>query len=541
MSFFMRKNPIVSPESKWRVALFLSIFQLVLGQEGFQKGEGTNQGQQNPFNNKFKQTQEQKNAGQKNAMPNSPPEEYKQKETMSIEQADLIRDQLKQKRETRESEYKNAVHNALCPDPPANPMVSLRESYACLLTTRDYNSSVELVYSDKWRKYLHNQEDSIPQVNMHDLRKKILYDIVEEAYLHEKWREAQKKRLFNDSVKNETLRYNQDLLKCFSDSLLEVRYRQYYDDFFSPKNNSLFYVFSSTDSVLLDSILTATGRKWAGDTLSGKSQGNPLLKEGYSTYSYAYDSLPAEMRIIADSLKQGAWSPVKKTAWGYVAVGLCERRMRKEMRFEDAKFQLLHLPDKQRYQNIAVSDDRARAFFDSNKQLFQPRDTLYLSFTVMPHLFKKIAVNKRITALPDRCIMKMSQCRDSELPPEIVQKLAKYANFPKDTCTEWLDWNYGRWKFRLIDYKPANPVSFKDCKDEVKNYMQSVVRDKSVSEAVSIAGSKENDRSYQLFKNRFFYSGDATKRADEKKAVEKEIQKWAAANIQINSSCLEIQ
>ncbi|HEX3018686.1 MAG TPA: hypothetical protein VHP36_00215 [Chitinispirillaceae bacterium] len=460
------------------------------------------------------------------------PGEYK--EPLSEDIAKYFQDEQKQKKELRDNEFNSVLQKVLCKENDTTPLLTLMSNNECLLTVKEYNYRIKNIYVGKWRNYLDFYNDTMPASKNNeakDIRKRILFSVSEQAYIREKWNEAKKERLFSDSLKNISIRAIDKLQNELSDSLLKCRYQQYYDKMFSEKNNSLFNVLCSTDSILLQKVLMLASQDSTANIDQHRYKTNPVLKPGYYTNIYHYDSLADQMKMLADSAKSGKWSKIIRMPWGFCSLFLYRYNIRKETPFKDARPQLVYLPELND-NKIIVSDKSALDFFQKNKHTFQPKDTLNLSIRIIPDLLRKDTSNQIETLLSTHRDVVTEQCNHYQLPLAVSNILLNTIALKKDSCTGWIDLSFGTWNICLIERKHGKPVCFEDYKDEIKQYLRLQWENKILSAASSVAKAKDDDRSYDLFVDNFYRNnsskGSKTESADD---LEKLIINWAEINI----------
>jgi hypothetical protein len=460
-----------------------------------------------------------------------------EKQPLSNEEKAFYDDQFLRQKKARNDEFQLEIRNAFLQGSENTPVISLVRDRECLITIGEFNSRIDREYSSHWNSYLEFVVNEKPSINSKELQERILFSILTEAFLKDKWDNSKTNRSFNDSLKSQTMQITAELRKGIPESILSSRYKKYFEKLFSKKNNSRYYVLCSTDSLLLDSVLSSTrspGYAKPGNP-SKPPQKTSLFKKGYSSYLYAYDSLPSFFKKNADPLSPNKWSAIIKIPWGYCVLGLYLHDIRPEISFYQAIPQLVYLPD-EIVEPPEVPDDSAREFFNSNENLFQIQDTLFLSIKMVPYVLRENAP-KYDTVFSGNDNIKSVQCTSVDLPSDISGVFNLTDLFVKNNCTEWMDLNYGKWKFCLHKRLNGNKINFAGCRELVKNYIRNARMEKCVFQAASIAEMKENARSYDLFTSKYM-SNLITNAPNDTLTIEKklrtEIEKWASMKVMIN-------
>lgn len=422
----------------------------------------------------------------------------------------------------RNLEYLQSFQNELVSGHDSLSLIELIENKQCLLSVKDFNTSIELMYSSAWQNYLNFNNNSIPDLQINTVKKSIIKSVLKEAYVTAQWDIAKNSRAFNDSVANETIRTVQDLRTHISDSILKIVYQQYYPYLFSEKNKSLYYVVVSTDSILLLNFLTTA----CENSLNQKSKNEDNKRHAkirYIANVFVFDSLPEVMKIVADTLHRDHWSKITKTSWGYFTLGLYRHNIDKKVSFEEAIGQLVYLPEMGK-EEITITDGQAYEFFKDNKQLFEPGDTLFLTLKVIPYACSLDSYHNVVDfLLPQSQDIPAFSCKSTDLPAAIKAYLSSTntSEYPRE-------YN-GIWNICLNSKKQSNPVTFESCKNQVKEYILASQKKNLNIEFSSKAHAKESDRSRDMFYNNFI---DFNNQNSEE--LNNKIQKWAESNIKIH-------
>jgi hypothetical protein len=432
--------------------------------------------------------------------------------------------ETKEKNNIRYEEYERALNSLVCPYEDTTTLLYLKNGNKSILRTKEFNDNVKMALLSIWNLYLSFTTDSIPNVSIEDIRNNITYNCLEEAYLKKKWEEAKQEKLFNDSLTNEITRFNNVAKNNIPDSIFKIRYEQYYDELFSGKNKSLYAVISSTDSSLLDSLSKKIGIK-----LDSK-QKQFVLKDSYSVDIYEYDILTLDIKHVIHNLKGKRWSKIIKTKWGFIIVGEYKYKIEKDKKFEEAIDDLIYLPIIKK-DKTSVSEDSAFKFFENNKEFFQPEDTLLLSLSILPNVYKKLNKNEELPVVPVDFHIDPIKCYSTDLPKNVCKELLNSFSFYDDSCSNWVNLDYGRWKVCILNIIPAKKIYYEGCRSEVKKYLQSIRRTEFICEAVKRKKQKMEFRSYNLFKNKIFYAKSPSEFSNKKKETRKKVLEWAFSEV----------
>lgn len=427
-------------------------------------------------------------------------------------------------KERRNNNYLQTLNSAIVIGNDTSPLIQLKENQKCLLSIKEYNSIISYEYSSAWKNYLKMREDSIPELNIESIRQNIINSVLKKAFLNDQWNKIKETKLFVDSLNNETIRYVNKEKNEMSDSILKIKYNQYYRNLFARKNNSLYYVFTSTDSAALANLLTKIG----SDNVNSNKGKRNLLKKGYSANVLRYDSLPKQMRTIADTLKTDEWSNITETKWGYFVLGVYLFNIKQEIPFAEAVDKLIYMPETND-EMFHISDKEAYDFFNNNKSLFHIEDTLLLSVKIKP-IINDREIGDNNESLKESTSIKVKACKSTDLPDDIMSHLV----WGEDTCSGWIDRYNGKWRICLNGKIKSEPVGFEPLKNQVKDYLLSKLKENKINEYYAIGIEKQNDRSYNLFVDKFF-----TANSKNNKENELQTKNWAENKIQVSTKLFQ--
>lgn len=440
----------------------------------------------------------------------------------------LIRE-YEEKKTKRNNEFLNFLQNILISGPDTTPVIQFVKKNKCLLSLKDYNTMQEYEYTLRWEKYLNFTEDTIPNIDVKTIQQQIVNAVLKEAFIDDQWNHAKNSRTFADSLNNEITCHVLSLKNEISDSTLRARYWQYYQSLFRQKNNSLYYVVTATDSQLLAEMLSVITINSSSENKCRDGNRYPFLKEGYTLDVFRYDSLPLEMKILADSLSERKWSNITKTLWGFYAMAVSVYNVRKEISFEEALGQLVYLPEINR-ENNTITDKIAYEFYKNNEKLFYEEDTLLLYTKIIPNVYNKQSKQNYSDYYLSIDSINGTICSNFDLPST---ELFKKSNFGNDSCTTWFDFFNGKWKMCLKDIKPGSLAGFEKNKNRIKCYIKSKWTSERINENISVSQSKHDERSYRLFVNNF-----AELNSNKLEDTFTEIEKWAENNTIIHKRFL---
>jgi hypothetical protein len=433
--------------------------------------------------------------------------------------------------ELRQKEFEDILKKVTLSVPDTTSLIVLNSINEQLLSAKEWNNNLRQGFYRNWVQYLEMQSDTKPDINVDSIRTNMLFTIYENKYMEDKWNKIKEDREFNDSLQKFIMNSKQSEYKIENDTISLLKYDYYYNYLFAPSNQSIFSIITSTDSLLLDSLIKNISERKIDNSSTKTDCYTPILKKQFSVNIIQYDSLPQDLRSIADSIKLNNWSKITKCKWGYFVLGLNQKKIKKENKLRDVHRELMLLPDSS-FVQMFLSDDNIKNYFEKNSWRFQ-KDTGSLSIKISPNVFvKKTGVDSPLV-IPDIKIPDI-KCSIHELPVNILCLIFNDSTFIRTDTTEWFQNKYGIWKIKRINKSIRKTCPISECKSEIIKLLKFEIINRRYEKSKLAIIEKDKDQSIRFFTN-FYYRNSLGKLTNGESNFNyvQEINNWAKQNISI--------
>lgn len=376
---------------------------------------------------------------------------YSQEEVKEYDHDEIARKLAKvnERLEFKRQKQKDFLDEVLILGSSDECLASYTSNNECLLTVGTFNSWVKSYVKMRWDKYLDPTDTTmnVPNLNADSVKELVIVSALKDCYKDEASSKLAENNTISDSIESVFESRVQRLVENAGDSILKLRYSEYFEDYFSEIKHQTYNVLMSTDSLLLDSIIR-----------------NKNLNETHLFPSYMYDELTKEMKTIIDSLKNDNWSSIYKTRWGYFSIANAGEVIKRDLvSYEEAKPRLVNLADKKWFKMEVTMED-VWDYYEENENDFRLDDTLTLQIAIVPKV-----LNKR-TGYLDFDLSKRAKINITSIElSESDSKVLKDAQYiKKDTSSHSVELFYGFSHIILNDVKINGRVKpFKYVKNEL--------------------------------------------------------------------------
>jgi hypothetical protein len=386
-----------------------------------------------------------------------------------------------------------------------NPCIAMQKfSDSCLIETETFNEMVRTRW-DMIGEFPANSETSSTKKIL-VLRHRLLQPLLENAYLKIQMKSQGLVYGANLQTLYSTEGDKQIWPERFSDSLLKSYYHHYLR-LFSADSCLEIDVLASSDSVLLDSIMSAAQ---SGTALKKITQADVSGRRPYTVhldgYQHAFFSPVESESWFPDFRKMelGSWTTSIKTPFGYTYF-----RIHKKKRIPARSFQQA-LPILEQLANTPVAipnrmdlEKEALRRYRSNLEDFLVPDTLILKVWFWPEWSRYVKGDRSFTKNWERDTLNLAAKTMSqfELPSVVITRAYQKINRLRGgEILGPISLPYGKWIFKLLEVKKGGQsIPFSEVRDSI---LSKIVQDYSpLNRILKTAQEKYEDKQMAKFRN----------------------------------------
>lgn len=244
-------------------------------------------------------------------------------------------------------------------------------------------------------------------------------------------------------------------------TVLQSLYGRFYEKYFAAREELIFTVIGSSDSVYLDSLYRIYSAWDKRRRTLKRPNAQPPPEPALPWTQFKGQELPEELLAAVPAYQVGQCTPPFRVDMGFFLVRITKSTQNKEVAFKEALPTLIFLAAREKYTNMdSVVEAQARKYYSGHKALYAFPDTLDLQAWLIPHNARRVgpapSSKKQALLLPDTAAFQSLRLSSLRLPDEIRIRIQDAArNHPRDSAFGPLPDKFGTWHFKIRSRKAS--------------------------------------------------------------------------------------